>query len=134
MEPNAQQRTILIVEDDDSLLDAIEHEFTARGFTVLLAKDVDKAMLEVERKQSIHVIWLDHYLLGRANGLDFVARIKNHEQWKKIPIFVVSNNSGPSSIQSYIRLGVNQYYTKADYDLGQIVGDIERTLREPGTA
>ncbi len=126
--PAEQQKTILVVEDDEALLEAIERQFTERGFRVRTAKDVEKAMKEIEHEGSLDAIWLDHYLLGRANGLDFVARVKNHEEWKNIPIFVVSNSSGPISVESYIRLGVSQYYTKSDYDLGQIIEDIEKEI------
>jgi len=112
-------------------MEAVEHEFAMRGFNVLTASNVDEGLYKMESADGVDVIWLDHYLLGKENGLDFVVKLKNHEEWKSIPIFVVSNSSGSDSIQSYMRLGVNQYYTKADYDLGQIVRDIEYALANP---
>ena len=127
---NGEQKTILVMEDDESLLEAIEHQFTTRGFKVLTSKNVDEGLDRLESSWPIDIIWLDHYLLGRTNGLDFVVKIKNHPVWRNIPIFVVSNSSGVESIQSYMRLGVDQYYTKADYDLGQIIKDIEYTLTD----
>lgn len=123
-----QQKTILIIEDDESLLEAIEHEFISRGFRALRARSVVEGLSILESISPIHVIWLDHYLLGKTNGLDFVAQVKNRDTWKQIPIFVVSNSSGSESIRSYIGLGVNQYYTKSDYDLEQIIQDIEHEL------
>lgn len=123
-----KQKSILIMEDDQSLLDAIEHQFTMSGFNVFAAKDVEEGLSKIEAVGTVDIIWLDHYLLGKKNGLDFVIRMKNHEEWKNIPIFVVSNSSGSQNIQSYMRLGVTQYYTKADYDLGQIISDINYTL------
>lgn len=125
---DGNQKTILIMEDDVSLLEAIEHQFSMRGFRVLSAKNVDEGLFKLESLWPVDIIWLDHYLLGKTNGLDFVVKIKNHEQWRNVPIFVVSNSSGIDSIQSYMRLGVDQYYTKADYDLEQIIKDIEYTL------
>jgi len=121
-------RTILIIEDDESLLEAIDHEFRTRGFETRLARLASEALSLLEINPDIQVIWLDHYLLGKVNGLDFVAQIKNHPSWRNIPVFVVSNSSGAESVRSYLRLGVNQYYTKADYDLTQIVADIEHEL------
>mgnify|MGYP001577345771 FL=1 len=128
-----QQKTILIIEDDESLLEAIEHECISRGFRALRARSVIEGLSILESIFPIHVVWLDHYLIGKTNGLDFVAQVKNRDAWKQIPIFVVSNNEGIDSIQSYMHLGVNQYYTKADYDLKQIILDIEDTLSKPAT-
>ncbi len=124
----AKQKSILIMEDDQSLLDAIEHQFIMSGFNVFTAKDVEEGLLKIEAIGTVDVIWLDHYLLGKKNGLDFVIKMKNKKEWKNIPIFVVSNSSGSQNIQSYMRLGVTQYYTKADYDLGQIISDMNYTL------
>lgn len=126
-----KKQTILILEDDQSLLEAVEHQLNMRGFATVPAKNVSEGLKELETKQ-IDVIWLDHYLLGKENGLDFVVKLKNHNDWQNIPIFVVSNSSGTQSIQSYMRLGINQYYTKADYDLAQIISDIEYALSEEG--
>lgn len=125
----SEQKSILILEDDRALLNAVEQQFTARGFRVLGVKNVQEGIAVME-KENVDVIWLDHYLLGKEDGLDFVIKLKNHDEWKRIPIFVISNSSGSQSIQSYVRLGVTQYYTKADYDLGQIIDDIEYTLKE----
>lgn len=127
-----EQKTILIMEDDESLMEAIDHQFTMEGFKVLTAKNVDEGLYKLENVDGVDVIWLDHYLLGKENGLDFVVKVKNHNEWRNVPIFVVSNSSGADSIQSYMRLGVNQYYTKADYDLGQIINDIKYALSEDG--
>lgn len=123
-----EQKTALIIEDDESLLEAIEHEFTSRGFRTLRARSVPEALTSLETADRVDVIWLDHYLLGKSDGIDFVARIKNGDKWNTIPIFVVSNSSGSEHVRSYLGLGVNQYYTKADYDLSQIVVDIENEL------
>jgi len=128
-----KEKTILIMEDDQSLLDAIEHQFVENGFSVFAAKNVEEGLAKIEAVGTVDVIWLDHYLLGKENGLDFVITMKNHDEWKNIPIFVVSNSSGAQSIQSYMRLGVTQYYTKADYDLGQIIKDINYTLENNGS-
>jgi len=131
METEKKSSTILVLEDDQSLLEAVENQLSVRGFQTVAAKNVEEGMEKME-KQPVDVIWLDHYLLGKENGLDFVVKLKNHIDWKNIPIFVVSNSSGTQSIQSYMRLGINQYYTKADYDLEQIISDIEYALSDEG--
>lgn len=130
MNESNKKKTILIIEDDNSLLEAIEHQFKMADFDTVSTNNVNDAIYSLEDTNSVDVIWLDHYLLGKENGLDFVVKVKNHNEWRNIPIFVVSNNSGSESIQSYMRLGVSQYYTKADYDLSQIIQDIKYALTD----
>jgi len=125
-----EKKTILVLEDDQSLLDAITHQFVMNGFNVISSKNTDEGLYKLEKEGPVDVIWLDHYLIGEKDGLDFVIKIKSSPRWKDIPVFVVSNSSGNKSIQSYMRLGVDQYYTKSDYDLQQIINDIKFSIEK----
>ncbi len=119
-------KTALVVEDEQPLLNAIKIKLGKNGFSVITSRTVNQALGYLKDIESIDVIWLDHYLLGKEDGLDFVAKLKSgNEKWKKIPIFVVSNTAGPEKMQSYIRLGINKYYVKAEHRLDEIVNDIK---------
>lgn len=121
--------TILVIEDERPLLEAIKAKLAISGFATLAARSVDEAIAFLTSDQNISVIWLDHYLLGQENGLDLVAQLKEEDSpWKNIPIFVVSNTASPDKIQSYINFGVSQYYTKSDYRLDDIIKDIKDFL------
>ena len=121
---------ILILEDERQLAKAVREAFSARGFDPIVVSTVAEGFTEHKNLKTVDVIWLDHYLLGAGNGLDFVIELKNHPEWHTIPIFVVSNTSSSTNIRSYIQLGVSNYYTKADYDINQIINDIEYALEE----
>lgn len=123
-------RTILILEDERQLAKALREVFTERGFNPIVVSTVEDGLKELKNLGKVDVVWLDHYLLGAGNGLDFVVELKNNHDWKTIPIFVVSNDSSANNIRSYIQLGVYNYYTKADYDIGQIINDIEYSLAQ----
>ncbi len=120
---------VLVVEDEEVLLGLIEKKLERENFEVVGVRTVDDAIKVLEEKGGVDVIWLDHYLLGDKTGLDFVAKIKEHSQWKNIPIFVVSNTAGPDKRQIYIKLGVTKYYVKSDYHLDQIIDDLKRVLK-----
>jgi CheY-like chemotaxis protein len=121
-------RNVLIVEDEKPLLNAIRIKLENSGFEVITARTVEQALHYMEDVAQIDVIWLDHYLLGKGTGLDFVVALKNKEKWKKIPVFVVSNTASPEKVRSYIKFGVTKYYTKADFRLDQIIGDMQKML------
>jgi len=124
-----QDKNILVVEDERPLSDAIKLKLEKIGFGVVTARSVEQAMAYFGEGVKIDAIWLDHYLLGSESGLDFVAKIKQDDSaWKKIPVFVVSNTASADKVQSYLRLGVNKYYTKSDHKLEDIISDIKDYL------
>lgn len=125
---------ILILEDERQLAKAVREAFTERGFEPVIVSTVEDGLKELKNLKHVDVIWLDHYLLGTGNGLDFVVELKNHPEWREIPIFVVSNTASSTNIRSYIQLGVSNYYTKADYDIHQIINDIEYALSQNSEA
>lgn len=125
-----KKRTILVLEDERQLARAVREAFTERGFNPIVVATVEDGLKELENLGHVDVIWLDHYLLGTGNGLDFVVELKSRPEWRSIPIFVVSNTASTSNIRSYIQLGVNNYYTKADYDINQIINDIEYSFEQ----
>ena len=125
-----KRHKILVLEDERQLAKAVREAFTERGFDTIIVSTVEDGIRELKNMSNVDVIWLDHYLLGTQNGLDFVVQLKGNPDWQKIPIFVVSNTASTTNIRSYIQLGVSNYYTKADYDINQIINDIEYSLKE----
>ena len=129
MDKNINEKTILVIEDERPLAEAIKVKLEKNGFSVVTTRTIKQTFDYLEDIGVVDVIWLDHYLLGKENGLDFVTQLKASDgKWKNIPIFVVSNTASPDKVQSYIRLGVNKYYTKADHRLDQIITEIKAFL------
>jgi len=122
------RKVILVVEDEKPLLEAIYVKLEKSSFSVVAARNAEQAYELIKNIQTIDAIWLDHYLLGQENGLDIVAKLKNDDKYKSIPIFIVSNTAGPEKVQSYINLGVNQYYIKSNCRLDKIISDIKDCL------
>lgn len=147
------KKTILVIEDERSLLDVVHSRLQKRGFEVMTARSVDEvfnagieasgmgiiaaqsiqqALDYLEDLEKIEAIWLDHNLLGKENGFDLVKKIKaNGGRWKKIPIFVVSNTEASKTIKTYVDLGINKYYVKSNHKLDDIIGDIHKHLDTP---
>lgn len=122
------QKTVLVVEDERQLANAVKEALGAHDFNVVTARTAEEGIAQLKNLKMVDAIWLDHYLMGTSNGLDFVIQIKSDPDWSKIPVFIVSNTASQQNVHSYIRLGVTNYYTKADYDIGQIINDLKFTL------
>jgi len=133
MNTNTEQprKSILIVEDEMPLLEAIRLKLDKSGFDVVTARSVEQAKGYLDDGVRIDAVWLDHYLLGKESGIDFVMRCKAEESTKKhIPIFLVSNTASNDKVQTYMKLGVSKYYVKAEVRLDTVIEDIRAEIEK----
>ena len=127
------RKNVLIVEDETPLLEAIKKKLEINDFSTISARSVEQAMNYLNDGVEIDAIWLDHYLLGKKTGLDFVAKIKeDNSKWKHIPVFLVSNTASSDKKIAYLQLGINKYYTKAEYPLDKIIQEIKNFFESGG--
>ncbi len=124
-----ETKTILVIEDEIPLLEVIKIKLENNNINVATARSVQQAMSYLEELSQVDGIWLDHYLLGKDDGLDLVTKIKSSDsKWKHIPIFVVSNTASEEKVRMYMQLGVNKYFVKANFRLDQIVEALKECL------
>lgn len=143
-------KTILVVEDERPLLKVIQEKLEKEGVRVITSRSVERAFsTELEENaaggismssvelalnhikdlEKVDAVWLDHNLLGSEDGLDFVTKLKgNGGHWSQIPIFVISNTADSDLIAAYAKLGVHDYYVKAEHTLTSIIADIYASL------
>lgn len=121
---------ILVIEDEQSLAEAIKKKFDLMGFKVHAAKSVAQGLEALAQSDNVSVVWLDHYLLGKETGLDFIRRVREDSRYKDMPIFVVSNSVTSEKINTYLVLGAKKYYTKSNYRLDEIVAEIKQTIED----
>jgi CheY-like chemotaxis protein len=88
------QNTILVVEDDGLVrLDAVE-TLRGAGFEVLEAGDAEEALIEVERRCDIRLVFSDINMPGAMNGIDLVRRV--HETHPGIHLLLTSGEVTPA--------------------------------------
>lgn len=122
-----KEKIVLVIEDERPLLEAVSLKLKKRGFIVYTARTVEEAKKCAEGLEHIDAFWLDHYLMGGQDGLDFVFWCKqDSNKHKDVPIFVVSNTASPDKVANYISLGVKEYYVKANHRLEDIIDEISK--------
>ena len=99
------QRTVLVVEDDDSLQDVLSYNLSKKGYQVLQAFDGDKA-LDLARERNPDLIVLDIMLPG-LDGLE-VCRIVRREMTTPI---LTARDQELDKVGG-LELGADDYMTK----------------------
>lgn len=127
----AKKLTIMVVEDDHLLLEAIKKKLLSKNFDVIDFRDALSALNFLKQGETLpDVIWLDYYL-GEISGLDFMKEINGNSHWTKIPVIVVSNSASPQKVDSMMNLGAKMYLLKAENKLDDIVENIyELTVKK----
>jgi DNA-binding NtrC family response regulator len=126
-----QKKIALVLEDERSLLEAIKIKLEKNNYEVISSRNMDQAKEFINKLPKIDVIWLDHYLIGKGDGLDFIVWCKQETNVKcnSIPIFVVSNSVSSNKIASYVSLGATKFFVKSNHKLDEIIKEIDKSLK-----
>jgi CheY-like chemotaxis protein len=84
----AEERTALVVEDDDRAADLVRLLLEAEGFVVLRAVS-GEAALEMAPRQTLSLITLDIQLPG-IDGWEFLMRIGENSALAQVPVVIIS--------------------------------------------
>lgn len=115
--------TVLVVEDEESFVDALVLGLGREGFTVLVARDGAEAM---ERFASNHVdVVLLDMMLPVVSGLDVCRRIRRRSD---VPIIIVSARSAEIDMVVALEIGADDYVTKP-FRMRELVARIRAVLR-----
>ncbi|HRZ30413.1 MAG TPA: response regulator [Candidatus Paceibacterota bacterium] len=127
-------KIIIVAEDEEPLLAVIKEKLEKSGFKVVSARTAEQTRRYVLEIDHIGAIWLDHYLLGQENGLDFVTwcKDKDNNKCQTIPIFVVSNTTSDDKVSSYLQLGIKEYMVKSNFSLDEIIQHINNCFFQEG--
>ncbi len=120
--------TVLVVEDETPLQNAIEIKLKNEGYRVLVVSSAHEA-LEVLGSEKPDLIWLDILLPG-MDGLEFLEKIRMSEDWKHIPVLVVSVTAGQDRIQQAFKLDVVDFIVKSQYKIEDIIGRVNEFFEE----
>ncbi len=104
------QTTLLVVEDDEMVRDAMIRLFVREGYLVLTAATGHDAIgLLRTPATSVDVVLLD-IGLPDVSGADLCARMR--QIFPDLPVVVCSGAASPEEIEELRRLGVSRFLTK----------------------
>ncbi|APH05732.1 response regulator transcription factor [Bacillus weihaiensis] len=115
--------TILVVDDEKEIRDAIQIYLKNEGLTVITAQDGVEALEYIQEKE-IHLILLD-IMMPRMDGIS--ATFKIREQ-KNIPIIILSAKSEDTDKILGLQVGADDYISKPFNPL-ELIARVKSQLR-----
>ena len=115
--------TVLLVEDEDSFVEALTLGLNREGFRVVVAQDGATA-LELFSEVKPDVILLD-LMLPRISGIDVCREIRKQST---VPIIMVTAKSAEIDMVVGLEVGADDYITKP-YRIREVVARLRALLR-----
>jgi DNA-binding response OmpR family regulator len=119
-----QRFTILIVEDDPTMLRGLKDNFEFEGYKVLTATDGDDGLKAALRGMP-DLILLD-LMLPKINGYEFCRFLRQENL--RMPIMMLTAKAQESDVVLGLKLGADDYVTKP-FSIKEVLARAEALLR-----
>ncbi len=121
-----EYKHVLVVDDSYSTREIERSILELEQYNVDTAVDgIDG--LEKVRNKHFNLIITD-INMPRMDGLTFVENLRREEQFKKIPIIVVSSEKNEAVKDSFAKAGANSYIDKTDFDRGNLLQEVKNLI------
>lgn len=120
------KKVILVVEDDEVINLAYKKALEAEGFETIFATSGEQCCNLVQQ-QKPDLILLDIMLGGQQNGFDVLSTLKEDNDTKDIPVFVMTNLDNTHKKEA-LEMGANKFFIKADTSLTETIKNIKEFI------
>lgn len=127
----AQAKRLLIVEDDPSLQEVFASRLEVNGFDTIIASNGEEALIKA-KTENPDLILLD-LMIPRIDGFEVCRLLKFDDQYKHIPILIMSALSSQRDREKATKAGADGFFIKP-FDLNLLVVKINDLIKKRGKA
>lgn len=128
-ESGGAAKTVLVIEDDESISMGLEMNLMAEGYHVVLALDGEQGLTRA-REGGIDLMILD-VMLPKLNGFELLRTLR--KEGHKMPIILLSARGAEMDKVMGLELGAEDYVTKP-FGLAELLARVKAVLRRDGIA
>jgi DNA-binding response OmpR family regulator len=103
-------KRVLIADDEENIVTALEFLLQRRGYETRVAKNGDDALSEVE-SFAPDLVLLD-IMMPRKSGYEVCQRMRSRPEWRHIKIIMLSAKGRDVEVSKGVSLGADLYITK----------------------
>ncbi|MFZ3057636.1 MAG: response regulator [Minisyncoccales bacterium] len=133
MENNERKYSVLVVEDEKPLSDALEEKLSEEGFDVLRAENGEEGVkLALSRHPDLILLDL---IMPKIDGLTMLKMLRKDEWGSHATVIILTNISDESKVAEVLSSGFSnindtyEYLVKTDWSLDAVVDKIKQKLQ-----
>ncbi|GAB1536346.1 chemotaxis response regulator CheY [Geovibrio sp. ADMFC3] len=107
----AHHHVVITVDDSSTMRRIIKNTLLKLGFTNILEAGNGVEALDVMAKNKVDVVITD-WNMPEMDGLTFVKTLRSKDEYKTMPILMVTTEAAKEDILTALRSGVNNYVVK----------------------
>ncbi len=119
------KKVILVADDSPSIRKFVSFALTMKGFDIVPACDGMEA-LEKLPSEKVNLVITD-LNMPNLDGFELIKAIRNNEDYRDIPIIILSSLAGSEEIQRGMDCGANSYLIKP-FDPKRIAYEVSKYL------
>lgn len=126
-EMQSEKKTIMIAEDDVFIGDIYEVKLKDAGYDVVLANNGREAIEKLESGVRPHIILLD-IVMPYMDGFDVLEAISQREEWKNIPVVLLTNLSQKEDVDRGMSLGAKDFLIKSHFTPSEVLSKVQKYM------
>lgn len=119
----------LIVDDEELILELMEHHLENAGYDVVRARDGSEALAHLE--QSVPAIVILDVMMPIVDGNEVLRRIRETPKWAHLPVIMLTMRDREEDAVEAFQTGVSDYVAKP-FMVGDLIERANRLI-EPQT-
>ena len=120
------QKIILLIDDDNRNIFALELTLKARKYRFLSAQNATEGLQLLQSNPDIGLVLLD-MMMPEMDGYEAIQRIRNSDQFGGVPIVAVTANAMNGDREKCLAAGADNYVAKP-IDVDRLMNVIEELL------
>jgi chemotaxis protein histidine kinase CheA/ActR/RegA family two-component response regulator len=110
-----EQQCVLVVDDSPSVRRVVSNMLKQNGWEVQMARDGVEALEVAARQRSLAAMLVD-IEMPRMDGYELIATLRSQEQYRHLPLIVLTSRAANKHKQRALELGADAYVTKPYQD------------------
>lgn len=124
--PISDSESILVVEDDPGIREMLCRQLKKESWKVIEAENGKEALYKL--KKYTPKLILSDLMMPEMDGFELVHRLRQHEQWRDIPVIILTAKSITHEDRQKLNGEVSQIFEKGSYQRSVLFEEVNRLL------
>jgi CheY-like chemotaxis protein len=124
--PDITSNLILVVEDDSDTREMLCRQLKKQNWEVIEAENGSQALMKLADHTPAMII--SDLMMPEMDGFELVHQLRQHEQWRAIPIVILTAKDITSEDQQKLNGSVIKIFEKGSYHSSDLLEEVNNLL------